>query len=135
MTTNRRLVRMSSPVGVVPAQGYSQVVTGPGRLVVVSGQPAIDEHGEPVGPGDPDTQARQVFANLGRCLAAAGATFDDVVKLTHFTTDIGYLASIGAAWDEFVDPRHEPASVAIQVRALSRPEFLLEVEAMALVAP
>ncbi|WP_331768218.1 RidA family protein [Embleya sp. NBC_00896] len=135
MTKNRRLTRISSPAGVSPANGYSQVVTGPGRLVVISGQVATDEHGEPVGEGDPDAQARQVFTNLGRCLAAAGATFDDVVKLTHFTTDITYLKSIGAAWDEFIDPEHEPASSTVQVGALFRPEFLVEVEAFALVAP
>lgn len=135
MTKNRRLTRISSPAGVSPAQGYSQVVTGPGRLVVISGQVATDERGETVGVGDPDAQARQVFANLRRCLAAVGATFDDVVKLTHFTTDIAYLTSIGAAWDEFVDPEHEPASSTVQVAALFRPELLLEVEALALVCP
>jgi enamine deaminase RidA (YjgF/YER057c/UK114 family) len=64
------------------------VVTGRGRLVVVSGQIAQDEHGELVGAGDPAAQARQVFENLRRCLAQAGARFDDVAKLTFFVLDL-----------------------------------------------
>jgi len=85
-----------------------------------------------VGEGDPAAQARQVFENLRRCLAAAGATFDQVVKLTYFVTDIGFLPAIRAARDECVDVERPPASTAVQVAALFRPELLLEVEAFAL---
>jgi hypothetical protein len=74
------LRHVAAPAGVAPGRGYSQVVTGRGRLVVVSGQIAQDSTGELVGPGDPAAQARQVFENLGRCLAEAGAGFGDVVK-------------------------------------------------------
>jgi enamine deaminase RidA (YjgF/YER057c/UK114 family) len=58
---------------VAAGRGYSQVVTGVGRLVVVSGQVAQDEYGDLVGPGDPEAQARQVFENLRRCLEEGGA--------------------------------------------------------------
>jgi enamine deaminase RidA (YjgF/YER057c/UK114 family) len=61
-----------APEGVAAGRGYSQVVTGRGRLVMVSGQIAQDGRGELVGPGDSAAQARQVFENLRRCLAAAG---------------------------------------------------------------
>ncbi|MCZ9342685.1 RidA family protein, partial [Streptomyces sp. TRM76130] len=71
-----------------PAAQYSHVVTAAGRLVAVSGQLPLDEDGRIVGEGDPAAQARQVFENLRRCLAAAGAGFDDVVKLTYFVTDM-----------------------------------------------
>lgn len=74
------LQHVVAPDGVAAGRGYSQVVTGRGRLVVVSGQIAQDERGELVGAGDPVAQARQVFENLRRCLAPAGARFDDVVK-------------------------------------------------------
>ena len=86
-----------------------------------------------VGPRDPAAQARQVFDNLRRCLAAAGATFDDVVKLTYYVTDVGYLPAIRAVRDEYVDAKRPPASTAVQVAALFRPELLLEVEAFALI--
>lgn len=104
---------------------------GTGRFVAVSGQVALDEDGELVGEGDPAAQARQVFENLRRCLTAAGATFDDVVKLTYFVTDTAYLPAIRSARAEHIPDDRLPASSAVQVTALVRPEFLLEIEAFA----
>ncbi len=127
------IVHIAAPDGILPGTGYTQVITGTGRLVVVSGQVAIDADGRLVGAGDPGAQARQVFANLGRCLAAAGAGFRDVVQLTYFLTDIAYLDAIHHARDEFVDTSAPPAGSLVQVAALVRPEFLLEVEALAIV--
>jgi enamine deaminase RidA (YjgF/YER057c/UK114 family) len=132
MTTQARLTHIPAPDGVVPGTGYTHVVTGSGRLVAVSGQVALDESGEVVGAGDPAAQARQVFENLRRCLAAAGGTFADVIKLTYFLTDVAHLPAVRAARDEFIDPALLPASTAVQVAALFRPELLLEVEALAL---
>ena len=126
------LTHIAAPDGVTPGAGYTHVVIGSGRLVALSGQIALDEQGQVVGEGDPAAQARQVFENLRRCLAAAGATFDQVVKLTYFVTDIGFLPAIRAARDECVDVERPPASTAVQVAALFRPELLLEVEAFAL---
>jgi enamine deaminase RidA (YjgF/YER057c/UK114 family) len=73
-----------------------------------------------------------VFENLRLCLAAAGATFDHVVKLTFYVTDVGHLPAIRIARDQYVGTEHPPASTAVQVAALFRPELLLEVEALAL---
>jgi enamine deaminase RidA (YjgF/YER057c/UK114 family) len=68
---------------------YTQVVVATGsRLVFVAGQEPEDEHGNLVGPGDLAVQARQVFANLGRALAAADARPDQVTKITIFV--VGY---------------------------------------------
>lgn len=127
------LTRIPAPPGVAPAAAYSHVVTATGRLVAVSGQVALDENGEVVGVGDPAAQARQVFENLRRCLAAAGATFDDVVKLGYFVTDVGFLPALRAVREEYIDGERLPASTAVQVAALFRPEILLEVEALAVV--
>jgi enamine deaminase RidA (YjgF/YER057c/UK114 family) len=128
------LAHIAEPDGVAPGRGYTQVVTGAGRLVAVSGQVAFDARGDVVGPGDPGAQARQVFENLRACLAAAGATFDDVVKLTFFVTDVAYLPAVRAVRDEFVDTSRPPASTAVQVVSLVRPDLLLEVEAFAVVS-
>jgi enamine deaminase RidA (YjgF/YER057c/UK114 family) len=127
------LVHIAAPEGVALGVGYTHVVTGPGRLVVVSGQIALDADGNVVGEGDPAAQARQVFTNLRACLAAAQAMFADVVKLTYFVTDVAYLPQIRAVRDEFIDSERRPASTAVQVVALVRPELLLEVEAWAIV--
>jgi enamine deaminase RidA (YjgF/YER057c/UK114 family) len=99
----------------------------------VSGQVALDADGKIVGEGDPAAQARQVFENLRRCLAAAEATFADVIKLSYYVTDIGLLPAVRAVRDEYVGADRLPASTAVQVAALFRPELLLEVEAFAIV--
>ncbi|MGW4894899.1 RidA family protein [Kitasatospora sp. NPDC004240] len=124
---------MSEPEGVLPARGYIHVVTGTGRLVVVSGQVAQDEKGDVVGPGDPTAQAEQVFENLRRCLAAAGAGFEDVVKLGYFLLDLAHLAEIREVRNRYIGPEHLPASSAVQVAGLFRPELLMEIEAYAIV--
>lgn len=127
------LRHVQAPAGVAAGRGYSHVVTGSGRLVVVSGQIAQNEQGELVGPDDPDAQARQVFENLRRCLKEAGADFGDVVKLGFFVLDVAYLPALRAARDAVIDTARPPASTAVQVAALFAPGYLLEVEAWALV--
>ncbi|MFJ8148086.1 RidA family protein [Streptomyces sp. NPDC096094] len=129
------LTRIPAPDGVAPAAQYTHVVLGTGRFVAVSGQLALDEDGELVGEGDPAAQARQVFENLRRCLSAAGATFDDVVKLTFFVTDMAHMSAIRAARAEHIPDDRLPAASAVQVAALVRPGFLMEIEAFAVVAP
>ena len=127
------LRHVAAPEGAPAGRGYSQVVTGRGRLVVVSGQVAQNAKGELVGPGDPAAQARQVFENIGRCLAEVGAGFGDVVKLTLFVLDVADLPAVREARDAVIDTARPPASSAVQVSALFAPGYLVEVEAWALV--
>ena len=131
MTTH--LTHLPAPEGVAPSPQYSHVVWGTGRFVAVSGQISLDEEGAVVGVGDPAAQARQVFDNLRRCLAAAGADFSDVVKLTYFVTDMACLPAIREARDAAFGSLPLPASSAVQVTSLVRPELLLEIEAFALI--
>ncbi len=120
-----------TPPDVAPGFGYSHVVAATGRLIAISGQVALDESGRLVGPGDPEAQARQVFENLRRCLAAADVTFADVVKLTIYVTDLATMAAVRAVRDEYVDTARPPASSAVQVARLVLPELLLEIDAFA----
>ena len=129
------LTRFPAPAGVFPAAQYSHVVMGTGRFVAIAGQLALDGKGELVGEGDPDAQARQVFENLRRCLTAAGATFDDVVKLTFFVTDMAHLPAIRTARAAHIPDDRLPAASAIQVASLVSPGFLMEIEAFAVVGP
>ncbi|MEU0598614.1 RidA family protein [Streptomyces sp. NPDC006393] len=126
--------RIPAPEGVAPAAQYTHVVMGTGRFVAVSGQLPLDEDGKLVGENDPAAQARQVFENLRRCLAAAGASFDDVVKLTYFLTDMSHMPAVREARTAHIPDDRLPASSAVQVAALVRPEFLMEIEAFAVVA-
>lgn len=100
------------------------MVTGAGQLVAVSGQVTTGEDGQLVGPGDPSAQARQVFENLRRCLAAAGLSFGEVIKLTYYLTDMAYLPAVRTVRDEFIDTAHPPASTAVQVVGAGPPGVL-----------
>ncbi|MPY66009.1 RidA family protein [Deinococcus sp. SDU3-2] len=117
-------------LGLTPGYSHLAEVRG-GRTVYLSGQIAVDAQGEVVGPGDFTTQARQVFENLRLALAEVGRTFDHVVKLTLFLTDMADLPQLRAVRDEFIDLAQPPASSAVQVAGLVRPELLVEVEAIA----
>ncbi|CAM5311915.1 enamine deaminase RidA [Streptomyces tanashiensis] len=127
------LTHVPAPDGLAPSPQYSHVVWGTGRFVAISGQCALDASGAVVGEGDAVAQAHQVFANLERCLAAAGAGFGDVVKLTYFVTDVAHLPAVRDARDAHFAGSPLPASSAVQVSALVRPELLVEIEAFALV--
>ena len=122
-----------APPGLAPAPGFSQVVSGSGRLVFVAGQVAMDEQGQLVGAGDVARQAERVFENIRLALAAAGASFRDVVKLNYYLTDIGSLPSIRPVRDRYVDTANPPAGTAVEVKSLFRSEYLIEVEALALI--
>jgi enamine deaminase RidA (YjgF/YER057c/UK114 family) len=122
-----------APAGLAAAPGYSQVASATGRMVFVAGQVALDEQGSLVGPDDVARQAEQVFRNITAALTAAGSSFRDVVKLNYYVVDIGTLPAIRLVRDRYVDTTNPPAATAVEVRALFRPEYLIEVEAVAVV--
>jgi enamine deaminase RidA (YjgF/YER057c/UK114 family) len=99
------------------------------RLGVRSGR--LWRDGSVVGAGDWERQTRQAFANTATALAAAGATWADVVKLTFFVTSVAEVATVRAVRDEFVDAGRPPASSLVQVAGLVHPDLLIEVEATA----
>ena len=114
-----------------PFSHYTDAVRA-GNLLFVSGCVSVDAEGAVVGVGDVVAQARQVFENIRLCLAAAGATFADVVKVTTFLTDIADRARINPVRQEFFGDAR-PASTLVEVSALVLPEFLIEVEAVAVI--
>ena len=121
-----------NPPGLSKPGGYTHaVVVPPGtRLVVISGQVALDSTGRIVGAGNMTAQATQVFENLKLALAGVGATFNDVVKLNTYLTNMGQSQAFRTVRDKYVNPAAPPASTLIEVRRLFRDEFIIEVEAM-----
>jgi reactive intermediate/imine deaminase len=109
--------------------GYSHAVQA-GGLLLIAGQVPLDDAGEVVG-ADMESQARQAFRNLAAVLAVAGVTFDAVVKLSYFVTDIGQVAAIRAVRDEFINTANPPASTLVEVSRLFLPGLLIEIEAVA----
>jgi enamine deaminase RidA (YjgF/YER057c/UK114 family) len=124
-----------NPKDLPVPQTYSQVVVATGsKLVFISGQEPEDIDGELVGRGDLAIQARQVFANLGRALAAAGAAPTQVTRITIYVVNynrdeclpIIQKARLGLFGD------HKPADVVLGVASLS-PDYLIEVDAVAMI--
>ena len=116
------------------ARGYSQaVVTEDGHIVWLAGQVAGEDSSGRSLAADFDGQVREVFARLGRTLEEAGGKLSDMVTMTVFITD----ARLG---DRFTQLRCEifgdefPASALITVAGLARPEFLVEVQGIAVIA-
>ena len=114
--------------------GFSQVVIASGRkMVFVSGQTAWDIQKNIVGGDSVLEQARQAFRNLEKAMESAGGTLKDVVALRIYVVD--YQAesgtAVGTALREFFSPENPPASTWIGVSALAVPEFLIEIEATA----
>jgi enamine deaminase RidA (YjgF/YER057c/UK114 family) len=120
-----------------PVAGYSQVaqVTG-GKLVYVAGQVALDASGNLIGKDDFHAQAEQVFKNLNAAVQAAGGTFHDVIKLNYYcaeSVDPSAILQVREVRDKYVNTQNPPASTFVVVHRLVRPEWLIEVEAVAVV--
>ncbi|MFC4118242.1 RidA family protein [Nonomuraea zeae] len=114
---------------------YSHVIVASGsRLVFVAGQMSDDPAGNLVAPGDLAAQARQVFANLGRALAAAGARPDQVTKIGIYVVDHRreYLPVIEEARVALFG-EHKPTDTLLGVERLAAPGYLIEVDAIAVV--
>jgi len=132
--SNQRNFELLVPNTMPRSVGYSQVatVTG-GTIVFVAGQVALDKSGNVVGKDDFRAQVQQVFENLKAAMEAAGGTFDDVIKLNSYVLDLSHLPEFREVRDKYVNVKNPPASTAVQVPRLFRPEFLVEIEAVAVV--
>ena len=124
------------PEGLSQPSGYTHVaaVRG-GKMIFISGQVALDENGRIIGEGDLRTQIVQVYKNLEVALQAAGAGFEDVLKQTIFV--VNYKPAdrdvIVEIRDRFLSKENPPASTLLGVQSLARPEYLVEIEAVAVV--
>lgn len=124
------------PKGLLRNPSFSQVVVAAGaRTIYVAGQVAIDEKGAVVGAGNLAEQTTQVMRNVGLALAAAGASYDHIAKITTYVVNYRpeHRAIIGQARAPFFAGRTPPASTLVGVSALALPEWLVEIEAVAVV--
>lgn len=134
MRNQNQIARFINPPTMPTPVGYTHVVeVSSGKTVYISGQVALDTSGNVVGPGDLRAQTHQVFANLKAGLEAVGADLTHVVKFTFFALDISQLQIIRDVRDQYVNLEHPPASSAVEVRRLAREEFLIEIEAIAVI--
>ena len=130
------LVKRTNPPTLSSPTSYTHVVevSGPSKTIYIAGQTASDKNGNVVGAGDMKAQAEQVFRNLEAALAAADATFTDVVKSNMYVTDLAQflLPAVREVRARYLGDTR-PASTLVQVVRLARPEYMLEIEVVAVV--
>jgi enamine deaminase RidA (YjgF/YER057c/UK114 family) len=130
-------VRLSNPPALSKPNGYSHVaeVTS-GKILYIAGQVSLDREGQLVGSDDFRGQVQQVFANLNDAVRSAGGSFQDVVKLNYYCVDLvdrSQLSALRETRDQYVNTQTPPASTLVFVSGLVRPEWLVEIEAIAVV--
>lgn len=128
--------RFVNPEGLMRPGAYTPaVVTSGGRTIYIAGQVSQNEKGEVVGKGDLAAQAEQVYRNLGLALKGAGATFNDLVKINVFVVNFkpenrDLMSQVRA---RHVNRENPPASTLVGVQSLAKPEYLVEVEGIAVI--
>jgi len=112
-----------------PRPRFAQVVQT-GKQIYIAGQTSVDKQGNVVGKGEIEIQARQIFQNLQKCLESVGAGFNQVVKLNIYSTDLdAHREIISKLRREYF--REPVVSTTVQVSRLVHPDWLLEIEAIA----
>jgi len=126
--------RLTAAPGVARGPGFAHAVSVAGPLAFVSGQVALDADGAVVGRGDLAAQTRQALANLHAIIRALGADWPDVARFGWYVLDASAVQVVREVRDEMIRPalgdRANPASSLVQVAALVRPDFLIEVDAV-----
>ena len=111
--------------------GYSRAVRH-GNMIFVSGTVAVDDKGKVVGGDSAKEQARFILDKIGKTLEQVGAQLSDIVRTRIYVTDISRWQEVGDAHAAFLG-HIKPATSMVQVSALIRPEYLVEIEAEAMV--
>jgi enamine deaminase RidA (YjgF/YER057c/UK114 family) len=129
-------VTFSNPPQLSKPMGYSHVADTHGRIIFISGQVPQDVNGALVGKDDFAAQVTQVFENLKVAIESVGGTFGNIAKLTCFVSDrvaATELPVFREIRDRYVNGQSPPASSLVFISRLVRPEWMIEVEAMAVI--
>jgi 2-iminobutanoate/2-iminopropanoate deaminase len=122
-----------NPEALSRSRGYSQMVKV-GNTVYIAGQVSAGADGTVVGKGDPETQVRQVWRNIEAAVkAAGGSTLQNVVKTTTYVTNIQYATAVRKVREELFQSSNPPTSTLLVVAGLASPDYMVEIEAIAVV--
>lgn len=114
--------------------GFSQAVRA-GNQLWIAGQVAVDDDGTPVGIGDAAAQAERIWHNLSQVLAAGGGSLGDLVATTTYIVDRAYRDAATAARNRWLTGPAWPTNTLVIVDGLGRPEYLIEISALAVLEP
>lgn len=118
------------------AKGYSHSVEidlGTCKMILLSGQIALDKQGNLIGRNNLAQQTKQVLTNIQNIIAESGGTMDDVIKIGIYMIDISQVSTMREVRDEFFNSQRPPASTLVQVSKLFRDDLLIEIEATAVI--
>ncbi len=131
------IVKFQNATSVSTPKGYSHSVEidlGNGKMIIISGQVPLDKQGNLVGKGNFAKQAEQVFLNIKSIIEEAGGTMDAIVKTGIYMTDLTQIETFRNVRNKFINLQNPPASTLVQVSKLFSDDWLLEIEATAIIS-
>lgn len=134
--TDSSLVKFPNLTSVSATKGYSHSVEidlGKSKMVIISGQIALDSAGNLIGKDNLAAQTEQVFTNIKNIISESGGTMDNVIRIGIFMIDISKVQTMRDVRDKFFNPKKPPTSTLVQVNKLVRDDLLIEIEATAII--
>ena len=125
-----------NPSSVSKPKGYSHasvIDLGQSKLVILSGQIALDSSGTIIGKDNLEKQTQQVFVNIRNILKEIGGSKNDIVKLNYYMLDVKQIQLVRDIRDKLINLETPPTSTLVQVSKLLRDDLLIEIEATAVV--
>ena len=130
------MVELLNPPSLATPNGYSHVAEidlGTCRMLILSGQVALDKEGNLVGKDDLAKQTDQVFQNIQHIVTNSGGTMKEVGKLSYFIRDVSQIKKVREIRDKYINIQIPPASTLVEVSKLFREDILIEIEATAII--
>lgn len=122
-----------NPANLSKSRGYTQVVKVD-HTVYIAGQVSVAADGKIVGQGDAEAQVRQVWHNLEAAVQSVGGSRQDIVKTTTYVTHVDHAAAVRKVRDELFQGASPPTSTLLVITALAHPDFMVEIEAIAVLS-
>jgi enamine deaminase RidA (YjgF/YER057c/UK114 family) len=130
------IVKLVNPTTVSTPRGFSQAAIidlGNSKMVIMSGQVALDPKGQLVGLNDFSKQADQVFLNIKSIVESSGGTMDNLVHLGFYVIDVSNVQALRTIRDKYINTKTPPTSTLVQVSRLFRDDVMVEIEATAVI--
>lgn len=127
---------LKNPPSLSKPTGYShaaEIDLGKSKMLIISGQVALDAEGKVVGENNFEQQTEQVFKNIKAIIEHSGGTMNDLVKITIYLRNISNIAKFREIRNKYINMENPPASTLVEITNLARDEFLVEVEATAVI--